>query len=98
MKAFIERLCEHALIVRAGPEADKPGSKYDFAIVAKEEGEKAIVKALVVPRPVVWWLRWLFPSRPFTMRHALAIIRALRDVGLTAVWDGLTRKSWKKRG
>lgn len=97
MKAFVERLCEHTVVVRAGPETDGPRAEYDFAVVAKEDGDKAIVKALVAPKPVVWWLRWLFPSRPFTMRHAMAIIRALKDIGLTAVWDGLTRKSWKKK-
>lgn len=97
MKAFVDRLCEHVVIVRSGLEAGEHGDPYEFAVAAKEEDGKAFVVALVAPRPVVWWLRWIFPPRLFTLRHAFAMTRALKDIGLKPIWDGLTRKTWKKK-
>lgn len=79
MKAFVERLCEHSGIVRVGPECEKYGDPYEYAVAYYVEGPDAIVKALVVPTEDNEE-HGLKPS------HLAACTRALRDIGLRATW------------
>jgi hypothetical protein len=73
MKAFVERLCDHAGIVRIGPNCEKYGDPYEYAVCYHVEETDAVVKALVSDGH-------LKPA------HAVACVRALREIGLRATW------------
>lgn len=64
MKAFVEIL---SCIVRVGPDTDKYGQSFEFAVgVSSVDGKTAVIKALV--------------SRgDFQQSHAKSIIRALKE-------------------
>lgn len=79
MQAFVEKFCEHAGVVRAGPDAIAFGAPYDFAVAYKVDGQRAIIKGLVA-------------NGSFTNAHARAIIAALRAIGLLAVWERANKK------
>jgi hypothetical protein len=72
LKAFVEHLSG---IVRVGVSAEKYGDPFEFAIAfASTDGRTAIIKALT-------------SSGDFTIAHARAVIKALKDVGLEADWE-----------
>jgi hypothetical protein len=74
VKAFIERLCDHAGVVRAGPQCEKYGDPFDYAIAYLIEGEFAIIKGLVA-------------DGGLSTAHRIACFRALRAIGLTPKWE-----------
>lgn len=47
MKAFVERLCDHAGIVRSGPNTEKYGDPFEYACAYLIEGVNLIIKGLV---------------------------------------------------
>lgn len=80
--------CEQAFLLRAGPGAIDFGDDFLWAAAGSvKPGTKiAVIKGLtasVAPR----WLRWVFPSRPFTAEYMRAAFRCLRRYGLTPIWD-----------
>jgi hypothetical protein len=74
VKAFIEPLCDHAGIVRAGPQCEKYGDPFDYAIAFVIDGKFAIIKGLVA-------------DGGLTSAHRRACFKALWDVGLIAKWE-----------
>jgi len=72
MQAFVEHLSG---VIRVGPGCDGYGKPFDYAVAySSVDGRTAIVKALT--------------SRGgLTVAHARAVIRALKDIGLTAHWE-----------
>lgn len=72
VKAFVEHLSG---VIRVGSEAAKYGDPFDYAVTySSVDGKNAVVKALV-------------GDSNFSIRHARAIIKALREIGLKAVWE-----------
>ena len=72
MQAFVEHLSG---VIRVGPGCDGYGKPFDYAVAySSVDGRTAIIKALT--------------SRGgLTVAHARAVIRALKDIGLTARWE-----------
>lgn len=81
MRAFIEDLCEHAGIVRSGPDAEKFGDPYDYAVVYRIEDSVAHVKALTSQ------------DKKFSLAHFKAIVAALESRGLIVKWQRIRRKT-----
>lgn len=84
MKAFIEDICEHAGIIRVGPEADAYGKPFDMAAAFKvevdAEGNRiATIKALTTCLV------------PLTLAHTRAALNALADRGLKVRWFRLVQ-------
>jgi len=74
MYAFVEWLCEHALIVRAGPDALNHGDPFIASVTAKVEGSRAHLKGV---------------AGSMSTALARAIIAAVNREGLTCEWDRL---------
>lgn len=73
MKAFVEHLSG---VVRVGPETAIYGDPFDFAVAySSVDGKTATIKALVSP------------DKDFTISHAKAVIKALKDIGLNHIWE-----------
>lgn len=78
MKAFVEPLSG---IVRVGETTEKYGDSFEYAVVfSSVDGKTAVVKALV-------------SNGKFSRTYARAIIKALKDIGLKAVWERQRRIS-----
>lgn len=72
MKAFVEILSG---VVRVGPDCDKYGKPYEFAVAfSSADGRHAVIKALVA-------------NGTFKMSYAKEIIRALNKIGLVPIWE-----------
>ena len=79
MKAFIEDICEHAGVIRVGPDTDCYGKPFDMAAAFKVEfdgdgNRVATIKALTTC------------TVPLTIAHTRAALDALADRGLKARW------------
>lgn len=74
MKAFVEHLCEHCCIVRAGPNTEKYGDPWDYAVTVLIRGRTGIIKALA-------------SDGKMTVAHAKAAFNALKQIGLSATWE-----------
>lgn len=78
MKAFVEILSG---IIRAGPECEKYGDDYDYAVTfSVTDGKTAIIKALISPDKERL-------NERVTPAHWLAAARALKQIGLKADWE-----------
>ena len=80
MKAFIEEICEHAGIIRVGPDADCYGKPFEAAVAFKVEfdgdgNRVATIKAL------------MSCTVPLTVAHARAAFEALADRGFKVRWS-----------
>ena len=72
MQAFVEHLSG---VVRVGPGCDGYGKPFDYAVAfSSVDGKTAVVKALT-------------SQGSLTVAHARALIRALKDMGLSATWE-----------
>lgn len=72
MLAFVEVLSG---VIRGGPEAEKYGDPYDYAIAFSViDGHTAVLKALTA-------------DGSLTTGHVKAALRALKAIGLDARWD-----------
>jgi hypothetical protein len=90
MKAFIEDICEHAGIIRVGPDADSFGQPFDVAVAFKVERDRegkpvATIKALT--EGLV----------PVTLAHTRAVLRVLAERGLAARWFRINEKGFGVR-
>jgi hypothetical protein len=90
MKAFIEDICEHAGIIRIGPDADCFGQPFEVAVAFKLERDGdgnpvATIKALTTGLV------------PVTLAHTRAAIRALAERGLAARWFRITETGFGAR-
>lgn len=84
MKAFIEEICEHAGIIRVGPDTDQYGKPFDLAAAYTVDIDSAgnriaTLKALTAP------------LTPLTIAHARAAIDALSERGLKVRWFRINR-------
>lgn len=76
MKAFIEILSG---VIRSGPDCDRYGKPYDYAIAFScVDGKTAILKALVSE------------SGELTVGHAKAAFAEIKKLGLTPQWERFT--------
>lgn len=86
IKTVVEELCSDTEcsrpgIVRGGPDLEKFGDSYDYAVAFKRVNGKAIIKALV--RPVVpRWLSWFIKVPPLTRIYVRALNKALKDIDI----------------
>lgn len=72
MKAFVEHLSG---IVRIGDVADHYGAPFEVSVAyASVDGKTAVIKALT-------------SDGNLRVSHARAVIRALKDLGLRAIWE-----------
>ena len=79
MKAFVEEICEHAGIIRVGPDTDQYGKPFDMAAAFTVEIDSAgnrvaTIKALTAP------------MIPLTIAHARAAVDALSERGFKVRW------------
>lgn len=75
MKAFVEVLSG---VVRSGPNCEKYGDPYEFAVAfSVVDGKTAIIKALVVGENTV----------ALRKDHVRALIEAMRGIGLSVDWE-----------
>jgi uncharacterized membrane protein len=73
MRAFVEVL---AGIVRVGTDCRAYAKPFDYAVAfSSVDGKTATIKALASD------------DAGFTVGHARAVIRALKDAGLQATWE-----------
>lgn len=80
MKAFVELWCEHAGIVRVGPQAAEFGDPYSWALAFRIGGGAATFEGLCFSPPVA------------AMRAAF---RAVEDRGLKVRWERCRNGVWR---
>lgn len=72
MKAFVEVTSG---VVRVGPDCDQYGKPFEYAVAfSSADGKHAVIKALV-------------SGGELKPAHAKAAIQALKNIGLTAIWE-----------
>ena len=72
MKAFVQLWCDHAGIVRVGPEAEKYGDPYRYALPFRIENGRATFEGLCFTGPI---------------SAAKAAIKAVEAIGLKVRWE-----------
>ena len=90
MSAFIEDICEHAGIIRVGPETNAYGKPFDMAAAFKVEidadGHRvATIKALTTCLV------------PVTVAHTRAALNALAERGLKVRWFRISQNGTHER-
>lgn len=75
LHGFVELICEHAGILRGGPECHAYGDKFEMAVAFAIKGNKAIIKGLVSP------------DSKFSREYYDLGCRLLAGIGLEPQWE-----------
>lgn len=75
LHGFIEIICEHAGVIRAGPTCHTYGDPYELAVAYSVSGRSAIIKGLVSS------------DRKFSREYLNLTRKLLADIGLEPEWE-----------